>query len=314
MFLKALDQTGMLKELQGKGPFIVFAPTDEAFKKLGGATLKWLFDDTQRLARVVRYHIIVEPAARMNTLSQKSVTLLAAVGGISPQKVGNVQVVKSIPGSNGVIHVVDSVLMPVAPPEPPKPPDLDTSEVWLPYPAGSVLPIGDADLVPGLPLMRKGVVTLKAVLTKSKVQINTARTVCLEEGGEVACVAPAGPVAGLTDKALPDIARSGVIIGTLIFEGKGLDRRTKLEPGVPYALRLRSLGSNEPSVVEVVDNKDLVVETLKQVIRVDNLGEIPTAAISYGTKYCKVWGYCFPCDYLGPFAPYPDQYTCETAG
>ena len=111
--LAAADLVGTLK---GKGPFTVFAPTDEAFAKIPKADLDALLKDKKKLTAVLTYHVVPGKvmaadvkAGKVKTVQGSEVTI-ATTGGVT---VNNAKVTKTdIAASNGVIHVIDTVLMP----------------------------------------------------------------------------------------------------------------------------------------------------------------------------------------------------------
>ena len=113
----ALQAAGLVETLKGPGPFTVFAPTDEAFAKLPAGTLEALLKDKQRLAAVLTYHVVprrVMAADVVKLTSAKTVQggnlTIRADKGVT---VDGVHVVKTdIQAGNGVIHVIDAVLMP----------------------------------------------------------------------------------------------------------------------------------------------------------------------------------------------------------
>jgi len=113
----ALQAAGLVDTLKGTGPFTVFAPTDEAFAKLPAGTLEALLKDKARLTAVLTYHVVpgrvmaadVVKLTAAKTVQGGSLTIRADKG----VTVDGVQVVKTdIQAGNGVIHVVDAVLMP----------------------------------------------------------------------------------------------------------------------------------------------------------------------------------------------------------
>ena len=117
---KALTAADLVDTLKGTGPFTVFAPTDEAFAKLPAGTLDNLLkpENKAMLRRVLTYHVVpgkVMAADVVKVSSAKTVSgdpLAIAVNG-STVTVGKAQVVKTdIAASNGVIHVIDTVLLP----------------------------------------------------------------------------------------------------------------------------------------------------------------------------------------------------------
>jgi uncharacterized surface protein with fasciclin (FAS1) repeats len=117
---KALTAADLIGTLKGKGPFTVFAPTDEAFAKLPAGTLESLLkpENKARLQRILTYHVVpgkVMAADVMTMHSAKAVSgdmiTIAAPGGTVT--VNNAKVVKAdILASNGVIHVIDAVILP----------------------------------------------------------------------------------------------------------------------------------------------------------------------------------------------------------
>ena len=114
----ALQAAGLVETLKGKGPFTVFAPTDEAFAKIPKAQLDALLKDKKALAAVLTYHVVagkVLAADVVKLKEAKTVNGAAAKIMVNGGKVmvDGANVVKTdIIASNGVIHVVDTVLMP----------------------------------------------------------------------------------------------------------------------------------------------------------------------------------------------------------
>jgi uncharacterized surface protein with fasciclin (FAS1) repeats len=116
---KALGSAGLVTTLQGKGPFTVFAPTDAAFAALPQGTVENLLKPANKakLTKILTYHVV--PGSVVST-SLKSGDVKSVEGSslkvaVSPGKVtvGGAKVVKAdIKASNGVIHVIDKVLMP----------------------------------------------------------------------------------------------------------------------------------------------------------------------------------------------------------
>jgi uncharacterized surface protein with fasciclin (FAS1) repeats len=112
----AVQAAGLVDTLKGKGPFTVFAPTDEAFAKIPKADLDALLKDKTKLTAVLTYHVVagkvmakdVKPG-KVKTVQGGELTL-ATAGGVT---VDGAKVVKAdIEADNGVIHVVDTVLLP----------------------------------------------------------------------------------------------------------------------------------------------------------------------------------------------------------
>lgn len=112
----ALQAAGLVDTLKGKGPFTVFAPTDEAFAKVPKADLDALLKDKAKLTAVLTYHVVPGKvmaadvkAGKVKTVQGSEITV-ATTGGV---KVDAANVVKTdIVTDNGVIHVIDSVIMP----------------------------------------------------------------------------------------------------------------------------------------------------------------------------------------------------------
>lgn len=118
-----LTSAGLVKTLQGKGPFTVFAPTDAAFAKVPKATLTKLQNDPMLLKSVLLYHVVKGkvPASTVVTLNGKSAKTLngasvkISVKGGKVYLNGSTQVTKTdVMASNGVIHVINKVLLPPA--------------------------------------------------------------------------------------------------------------------------------------------------------------------------------------------------------
>lgn len=117
---QALTAAGLVETLKGDGPFTVFAPTDEAFAKLPEGTLEDLLkpENKGKLTAILTYHVVpgsvmaadVVKLTEAKTVEGNSVTIKASDDGVL---VDDAKVVKTdIETSNGVIHVIDSVLIP----------------------------------------------------------------------------------------------------------------------------------------------------------------------------------------------------------
>ncbi|HEU4402973.1 MAG TPA: fasciclin domain-containing protein [Candidatus Polarisedimenticolia bacterium] len=113
----AIKAAGLVDTLKGKGPFTVFAPTDDAFAKLPAGTLDGLLKDKAKLADILTYHVVagkvmaadVVKLTSAKTVEGQSLTIDARKG----VRVDNANVVKTdIVATNGVIHVIDSVVLP----------------------------------------------------------------------------------------------------------------------------------------------------------------------------------------------------------
>jgi uncharacterized surface protein with fasciclin (FAS1) repeats len=118
----ALKATDLVGALSGKGPFTVFAPTDAAFAKLPAGTVDALLKDPKKLASILTYHVVsgkVMAADVIKSNGGKPATLNGAALDITVKNgtvdVNGAQVTTAdIVGSNGVIHVIDSVILPPA--------------------------------------------------------------------------------------------------------------------------------------------------------------------------------------------------------
>jgi uncharacterized surface protein with fasciclin (FAS1) repeats len=113
----ALQAAGLVETLKGKGPFTVFAPTDAAFAKIPKADLDALLKDKAKLTKVLTYHVVagkVTAADVMQLTEAKSVEgQELRIDTSSGVKVGGASVIKAdVMASNGVIHVIDAVLVP----------------------------------------------------------------------------------------------------------------------------------------------------------------------------------------------------------
>jgi uncharacterized surface protein with fasciclin (FAS1) repeats len=112
-----IKAAGLTDTLIGKGPFTVFAPTDEAFKKLPAGALDALLQDSTKLKAVLSYHVITGHVLAQDFKSGDVMTLqgsplTAVVSGSDVQVNGAHVRQRDITASNGVIHVIDAVIMP----------------------------------------------------------------------------------------------------------------------------------------------------------------------------------------------------------
>lgn len=119
---KLVTDAGLVPTLKGKGPFTVFAPTDAAFKKLPKATLDKVGADKKLLTSILTYHVVAGNVMAKDVVKLRSAKTVnganvqIAVRGGKVFLNGKTQVTATdIKASNGVIHVIDSVLMPPAP-------------------------------------------------------------------------------------------------------------------------------------------------------------------------------------------------------
>ncbi|MCB1570221.1 MAG: fasciclin domain-containing protein [Xanthomonadales bacterium] len=114
----ALEAAGLVDTLKGPGPFTVFAPTDAAFAKLPAGTVEGLLKDKPKLTAILTYHVVpgnvkaadVVKLDSAKTVNGQSVAIKVVDGKVI---VDNATVTTAdIEASNGVIHVIDTVLLP----------------------------------------------------------------------------------------------------------------------------------------------------------------------------------------------------------
>lgn len=112
----AVKAAGLVDTLKGKGPFTVFAPTNEAFAKIPKADLDALLKDKAKLTAVLTYHVVPAKVMAKDVKAGDVVTVNGKSIKISTDKgvmVNNAKVIKTdVAASNGVIHAIDTVLMP----------------------------------------------------------------------------------------------------------------------------------------------------------------------------------------------------------
>jgi uncharacterized surface protein with fasciclin (FAS1) repeats len=117
----ALKAAGLIDTLKGKGPFTVFAPTDEAFSKLPEETLKSLLkpENKDQLVDILTYHVVAGKVMakkavtldKATAVNKKDIALKVVDGALTLN--GAAKVVKAdVAASNGVIHVIDAVILP----------------------------------------------------------------------------------------------------------------------------------------------------------------------------------------------------------
>jgi uncharacterized surface protein with fasciclin (FAS1) repeats len=112
----AVQAAGLVETLKGKGPFTVFAPTDEAFAKIPKADLDALLKDKAKLTSILTYHVVPGKvmakdvkAGDVPTVNGKAIKVTTQ-GGVM---VNNAKVIKTdVAATNGVIHAIDTVIMP----------------------------------------------------------------------------------------------------------------------------------------------------------------------------------------------------------
>jgi uncharacterized surface protein with fasciclin (FAS1) repeats len=114
----ALEAAGLIETLKGKGPFTVFAPTDEAFAKLPAGTVEALLKDKAKLTDILLYHVVAGEVTANDVVKLKSAKTVQGSSVMISARNGKVMIDKAnviktdIMTSNGVIHVIDSVILP----------------------------------------------------------------------------------------------------------------------------------------------------------------------------------------------------------
>lgn len=115
----AVEAAGLVETLKGDGPFTVFAPTDEAFAALPEGTVEGLLADPEALAAILTYHVV--PGKVMSTdLSNNMMATTVNGADVTIMTEGGVMVdganvvTPDIEASNGVIHVIDAVILPAS--------------------------------------------------------------------------------------------------------------------------------------------------------------------------------------------------------
>ncbi len=114
----ALQAAGLVETLKGEGPFTVFAPTDEAFARLPAGTVEALLADKEKLTAILTYHVVAGKVKAKQVVTLNEATTVQ--GGTVKIRVVNGQVLVNdakviatdVKASNGVIHVIDTVLIP----------------------------------------------------------------------------------------------------------------------------------------------------------------------------------------------------------
>ena len=117
ILINAIQETGLVDTLSKEGPFTIFAPTDKAFEKLPSKKLENLLKDKEKLTELLTCHVVqdkvmaddVRKITNAKAVNGKNITIDKSEG----VKVDNVRIVKTdIECSNGVIHVIERVLLP----------------------------------------------------------------------------------------------------------------------------------------------------------------------------------------------------------
>lgn len=116
----AVEAAGLVETLKGTGPFTVFAPTDDAFAKLPAGSVEGLLKDKDKLASVLTYHVVAGKVMAKDVAGLTEAT--SVQGGSLPINATNGTVTVAgatvtktdVEASNGVIHIIDSVMLPAA--------------------------------------------------------------------------------------------------------------------------------------------------------------------------------------------------------
>lgn len=117
----AVSAAGLVETLKGEGPFTVFAPTDEAFAALPEGTVEGLLNDIPTLTGILTYHVVAAKAMsgdlamgcnEVPTVNGANLTICRSESGVTVN--GANVVTADIEASNGVIHVIDAVILPPA--------------------------------------------------------------------------------------------------------------------------------------------------------------------------------------------------------
>jgi len=113
----AVTAAGLADTLKGAGPFTVFAPTDEAFSKLPSGTVESLLQDILQLRKILEYHVVSGKVMAADVVKLKSAETVEGsalkIDASNGVKVNDATVVTpDVEAENGVIHVIDTVLIP----------------------------------------------------------------------------------------------------------------------------------------------------------------------------------------------------------
>jgi len=114
----ALEAADLVGVLQGEGPFTVFAPTDEAFAKLPSGTIEALLADKEKLTQILTYHVVAGKVMSDAVVKISETETVAGITAPIEVRMGNVYVAGAkvitvdVLASNGVIHIIDTVMIP----------------------------------------------------------------------------------------------------------------------------------------------------------------------------------------------------------
>ncbi len=115
--VKAVQEADLVDTLSSDGPFTVFAPTDEAFAKLPEGTIESILKDKEKLTNILTYHLVANKVMSNDVIKINSAKTVngkeLSINSENGVKIDDATVIKTdIECSNGVIHVIDSVLLP----------------------------------------------------------------------------------------------------------------------------------------------------------------------------------------------------------
>ena len=115
--VKAVQEADLVDTLSSEGPFTVFAPTDDAFAKLPEGTIESLLKDKEKLTNILTYHVVPDKVMSDDVIKIKNAKTVngkeLTIDSDNGVKIDDATVIKTdIECSNGVIHVIDSVLLP----------------------------------------------------------------------------------------------------------------------------------------------------------------------------------------------------------
>jgi len=116
-FAAAVNAAGLTAELAAKGPFTVFAPTDEAFRKLPAGAYDQLLKDAGKLKAIVNYHVVsgylMARDLKSGEMTTAQGTALTAVVSSSDVRVNGARVTQAdIVATNGIVHAIDALILP----------------------------------------------------------------------------------------------------------------------------------------------------------------------------------------------------------
>ena len=117
----AIKAANLVDTLKGAGPFTVFAPTDEAFAKLPEGTVEGLLKDITKLKQILTYHVVSGKVMAADVVKLKSATTVQGsdvkIDASNGVKINDATVATpDVAADNGVIHIIDTVLMPALTP------------------------------------------------------------------------------------------------------------------------------------------------------------------------------------------------------